>query len=76
MLGALIVGIVVPAHTGRAWLDVAAAVGGMLALAVVGGVIESAMARLRLTRVPQLLVGAATLSAVGTSSSRLPRKWR
>lgn len=64
VLGALIVGILVPVHTGYAWLDVAAAVGGMMALAVVVGVIESAMARLRLTRVPQLLVGAAALSAV------------
>jgi len=64
VLGALIVGIVVPVHTGNGWLDGAAAVGGMLALAVGVGVIESAMARLRLTRVPQLLVGAAALSAV------------
>src|SRR5947208_473003 len=33
-------------------------------LAVVIGMVESAMARYRLTRVPQFIVGAATLSAV------------
>lgn len=64
VLGALIVGILAPVRTGHAWLDLAAAVGGMLGLAVLVGVIESVMGRLRLTRVPQLLVGAASLSAV------------
>ena len=64
VLGALLVGIVVPVRTGNLWLDSAAAVGGMLALAVVVGVVESVMARMRLVRVPQLLVGAAALSAL------------
>jgi formate hydrogenlyase subunit 4 len=57
-----LVGIVVPVRTGNPWIDAGAFVGGMLALAVVTGVVESSMARLRLTRVPQLLVGAAALS--------------
>ena len=38
---------------------------GMAVLAVVIGMIESAMARYRLVHVPQFIVGAATLSAVG-----------
>jgi len=38
---------------------------GMAALSVVIGMIESAMARYRLVKVPQFIVGAATLSAVG-----------
>jgi formate hydrogenlyase subunit 4 len=40
-------------------------VAGMLGFAVLVGVIESIMARLRLVRVPQLLVGASVLSAFG-----------
>jgi formate hydrogenlyase subunit 4 len=35
----------------------------MLAFAALVGVVESTMARLRLSRVPQLLVGASVLSA-------------
>jgi formate hydrogenlyase subunit 4 len=37
----------------------------MVAFAVVVGVVESVMARLRMARVPQLLVGASVLSAFG-----------
>ena len=37
----------------------------MLALAVATGVAESIMARVRLLRVPQLLVGAGVLCALG-----------
>jgi formate hydrogenlyase subunit 4 len=62
LLGTLLVGIVLPVRSGLAGLDLAAGVGGMIVLAVVVGVIESTMARLRLLRVPQLLVGAAVLS--------------
>ena len=36
----------------------------MLALGVVTGLIESSMARLRLVRVPNLLVGAGVLSVL------------
>lgn len=64
VLGALLVGLLVPVRTGNGWLDTAAAVAGMFGLAIVTGVIESTMARLRLTRVPQLLVGAGVLSAL------------
>jgi len=64
LLGALLVGILVPIRSGSAGLDVAAAVGGLLTLAMLIGLIESSMARLRLTRVPQFLVGAGVMSAV------------
>ena len=46
----------------RSWLDSSLALGRMLVVAVMVGVIESVMARLRLMRVPQLLVGAGALS--------------
>ena len=39
--------------------------GGMLAFAALIGVVESTMARLRLIRIPQLLVGASVLAAFG-----------
>ena len=64
LLGTLLVSILVPVHSGLLWIDMAAATGGMIGLAVFVGFIESAMARLRLPRVPQLLVGASALSAL------------
>jgi len=63
VLGALLVGLVVPVRTGDPWADGAVALAGLFALAVGVGLIESSMARLRLLRVPQLLVGAVVLSA-------------
>ena len=64
LLGALLVGLAVPIHTGNAWLDVAAATAGMVALAVLLGLVESQMARLRLVHVPNLMVGATVLSVL------------
>ena len=43
-------------------LDGFALVAGLMVLAVVIGLVESAMARLRLIRIPQLLVGTTLLS--------------
>ena len=62
LLGTLLTGIIVPVRGGRPLADVAAALLAMMLLAAVVGLIESSMARLRLQRVPQLLVGAAALS--------------
>jgi formate hydrogenlyase subunit 4 len=64
LLGALLVGLVIPIRSGNPWLDGAAALAGMLCCGVLIGVIESSMARLRLLRVPQLLVGAGVLAAL------------
>ena len=65
ILGSLLVGLVVPLRSGAFWLDGLAMLVGMAVLAVAIGMIESAMARYRLVHVPQFIVGAATLSAVG-----------
>ncbi len=46
------------------WFGLAAALGAMGALAVFTGLVESSMARLRLTEVPKLLVGAGVLSVL------------
>ena len=62
LLGALLTQIIVPVRGGGRLADVAAALLAMMLLAAVVGLIESSMARLRLHRVPQLLVGAAALS--------------
>lgn len=64
LLAALVVSLILPTRTGWAALDLLLALGGIFAMAVLVGVIESVMARLRLIRVPQLLVGAATLAAL------------
>jgi formate hydrogenlyase subunit 4 len=63
LFAALIVGIVLPA-TDNAWLNLLLGLGGVFGLAVVIGVIESIMARLRLVVVPQLLVGAGAVATV------------
>jgi formate hydrogenlyase subunit 4 len=64
ILGSLLVGLV-PLRSGAIWLDGLAMLLGMAVLALAIGMIESAMARYRLVHVPQFIVGAATLSAVG-----------
>jgi formate hydrogenlyase subunit 4 len=51
--------------SGSVWLDWPIFVAGMLGLAVAVGVVESTMARLRLTHIPILLVAACLLSAFG-----------
>ncbi len=58
ILSSICVGVLLPVRSGLAGVDVLVAMGGMLALAVAVGVIESSMARLRLLHVPHLLVGA------------------
>lgn len=65
VFGALVVRLAVPSSTAYPWLDWPIFVGGMLAVAVLIGVVESTMARLRLTHVPVLLVSACLLSAFG-----------
>lgn len=62
VLGALLADIVLPPATGNLLVDTAIFIGFMLGLAVGIGLVESAMARLRMIRVPQLLVGTSLLS--------------
>ena len=64
VLGGLIVSLLVP-RTGEWYLDVAAAIAGIAVVAAATGVVESIMARLRIVRVPQLLVAAIAMSAFG-----------
>ncbi len=62
---ALLFKIVAPFDSGNVWIDWGVFAVGMLALAVVIGVVESIMARFKLTFVPTFLVAACLLSAFG-----------
>jgi len=63
IIGILLVNLA-PLHGADPWVAGVAGLFGMTVLAIVIGMIESAMARYRMTTVPQFIVGAATLSTV------------
>jgi len=65
VFAALVVGIAAPLAEIDPWIAWVAFVGAVLVLAVVVGIVESVMARLRLTQVPGLLVAACLMSAFG-----------
>lgn len=65
IFAALIVCLALPRETLPLWASLLAFVGGLAAVAVGVGIVESVMARLRLTRVPQLIVGAGALALFG-----------
>jgi formate hydrogenlyase subunit 4 len=64
LLGSILISIVFPLHSSNVFINVSVALLFMFFLAVLVGIIESSMARLRLLHVPQLLIGAATLSVL------------
>jgi len=64
-LGAVVVRVIAPLTSGNAWLDWPAFGLELVLLAVVVGIVESTMARLRLVNIPKVLVGACLLSAFG-----------
>jgi formate hydrogenlyase subunit 4 len=65
VFAALLVDLALPVSTGDVWLDWLVFVAGIFGIAVLVGVVESVMARLRLTHVPVLLVAACLLSGFG-----------
>jgi formate hydrogenlyase subunit 4 len=60
----LLTGVLLPPLTGWWPLDCAVGIALILAVAAAVGVVESVMARLKLVRVPQLLVAASVLSVL------------
>lgn len=64
VLGSVIVHLVLPIPA-DSWTGAAAFLAGQAGIAVAVGIIESVMARLRLSRVPQFLIGACVVAAVG-----------
>jgi formate hydrogenlyase subunit 4 len=65
IFGAIVLGVAAPLGGMDPWLAWVVFAGSILLLAVVIGVVESVMARLRLTQVPSLLIAACLLSAFG-----------
>jgi formate hydrogenlyase subunit 4 len=65
VMSSLLIGIILPVRSGNCLVDIPVAFTGMILVSVLIGVIESVMARLRLLRVPQLLVGAGAVSVMG-----------
>jgi formate hydrogenlyase subunit 4 len=62
LLGAMVVGLLLPFSLGNQLLDAQLFALSMLLLACLIGVVESIMARLQLLRIPQLLIGTSLLS--------------
>ena len=65
LFGTLLVRLLMPVRFELPWVNASVLLAGLMALAVVIGAVEASMARLRLIRVPQLLVTACVLAAVG-----------
>jgi len=68
VVGALLVHVILPPPLEGGWEGAGVLVGGQLGLAIGVGCVESMMARLRLPRVPQFLVGASVLAGVGLAA--------
>jgi formate hydrogenlyase subunit 4 len=64
ILGSILIGIAMPIHDLHPLLGILVSVVGLLGLSILTGIVESIMARLRLTRVPQMLIGAVVLTVV------------
>jgi len=65
VLGALLINILLPSHNQSVLIQMVEFFVGMMVLALSMGVVESCMARLRLNRIPQLLMVAFVLALVG-----------
>jgi len=62
IFAALLSGIVIPFRAGTPLVDLVFGIAGIFLTAVVIGIIESTMARMRLLRIPQMLIAAMALS--------------
>jgi formate hydrogenlyase subunit 4 len=65
LFGALLVGMLVPLGRLGPWVAAALLLAGLVLVAVLVGIVESVMARLRMDRIPQFLVAAAALAGFG-----------
>ncbi|MBU1086579.1 MAG: NADH-quinone oxidoreductase subunit H [Candidatus Omnitrophica bacterium] len=65
VLGSLFVNILIPFHNLSAILQTVVFGVGMIGLAIIVGIVESCIARLRLNRIPELIIGAFVLALVG-----------
>ena len=67
VLGAVLVHVLLPTPADP-WRGALLLLGGEIVLAALVGIVESVLARLRLLRVPQFLVGAAVLAGIGLAA--------
>jgi len=67
LFGGILAGVVVPAHTGSAWADLLVHTAATFAVGIAVGLVESAMARLPLPRVPQMLLAIALLALLSVA---------
>ena len=65
ILGSFLIPIALPFKIQNAWMDMGLFLSGMIGLAALIGVVEATMARLRLNRVPYLLISALILAIFG-----------
>jgi formate hydrogenlyase subunit 4 len=65
VLGALLINILIPSYPQSVFMQTLEFLAGMAGLALSIGIVESCMARLRLNRIPQLLMSAFVLALVG-----------
>ena len=65
LFGALLVGVLVPRARLPGPAAIAVLVLGLVVVAALVGIVESSMARLRLSRVPQFLIAASVLASLG-----------
>jgi len=65
LVSALLVHLLLPVPLAGGVAGIAILLGGQALVAIAVGAIESSMARLRLPRVPQFLIGASALAALG-----------
>jgi len=64
VFSSIFVGLLVPLRFGQPLFEEAFFASGMILTAIAIGAVESSMARLKLSRVPQFLIGASALSAL------------
>jgi formate hydrogenlyase subunit 4 len=65
LFSALVVSVLVPLASFDHWMSAGVLVAGLAVIAVLVGLIEAVMARLRMDRVPQFLVAASALAGFG-----------
>jgi formate hydrogenlyase subunit 4 len=65
VMGSLLLHILIPIPAAGGFVGAAMLLGGEIVLAVLIGVVESVMARLRLPMVPQFIMGASVLALLG-----------
>jgi formate hydrogenlyase subunit 4 len=68
VLGSLLVHLLLPIPPDGGWSGLAIFSVGQMALALAVGIVESVMARLRLSTVPEFLVSASVIAAIGLAT--------